>query len=581
MPDGGPEEGEAHRVDLAARDLVLLFGEDAIRHAAHVNLHKDGRVAFHIKYLQMRGGLVLNDMRDGAWAPDVFLPCLRPVAGGGIRVTLGLRGDIPCIEVPGAAPLPLGDRFDLDGPLTARVPSVVRVLEAGASAPSPILQMVSAEAAGLALGVDAVVGTGGAFHLEGWVDDRRAPLRGISLVDFATGRREMLPAHRVRRPDVESHLGAARPAEFGFWTAAAAGGEQLSAAGLSLVFEDGSGVPIDLPPAQRQGARDFFEFLLAAFGRRNVIGNLTARSFADLEAGHGALVARLHREIAATRAVTSRARFGAQARDPSISLVCVLYGIPDFLYLLVSQFARFGGTGGIEFVFVSNSPELEETLLRDAEIASLVFDAEIALVSLNQNCGFSHANNVGVAEARARSIAIVNPDVFPRDAAAVAHLRALGEAGTQGGIVGGKLHYADGSVMHEGMYFEQDRRLSVLCRAPVWTVEHYRKGFPDTGGTQVREVPALTGALMVLDRALYERIGGFDTDVVFGHYEDADLCLRIREAGGRVLYDPTLAFWHYEGMGSVKRPEHVGSGLYNRWRFARRWGGRIAEMGHG
>ncbi len=90
----------------------------------------------------------------------------------------------------------------------------------------------------------------------------------------------------------------------------------------------------------------------------------------------------------------------------------MLYGIPDFLYMLVAQFARFGTLEGLEFVFVNNSPEIEETLLRDAELASLVFGAEVRVLSLNQNCGFSHGNNIGVSASRGQTIAIINPDVF-------------------------------------------------------------------------------------------------------------------------------------------------------------------------
>jgi GT2 family glycosyltransferase len=208
-------------------------------------------------------------------------------------------------------------------------------------------------------------------------------------------------------------------------------------------------------------------------------------------------------------------------------------------------------------------------------LASFVFGANIAVVVLNQNCGFSYANNVGVAESSSRRIAIINPDVFPREPAAFAHMLRLADEGFGKDIVGGKLYYSDGSVMHEGMFFAPDQKLSALCRAPVWTVEHFRKGFADTASDEVRAVPALTGALMLLERQTFDSMGGFDGDFIYGHYEDADLCLRVRKAGGRALLDPRLAYWHYEGTGSVKRPEHAGSNLYNRWSFSRRWGGQL------
>ena len=131
--------------------------------------------------------------------------------------------------------------------------------------------------------------------------------------------------------------------------------------------------------------------------------------------------------------------------------------------------------------------------------------------------------------------------------------------------------------MHEGMFFVRDEKLAALADRPIWTVEHYRKGFPDRGDMAAREVPAVTGALMLFDATNFEKIGGFDEKFVYGHYEDADLCLRVAATGGRVLYDPRLAYWHYEGKGSIKRPEHAGSGFFNRWRFSNVWGAKLEE----
>ena len=145
-------------------------------------------------------------------------------------------------------------------------------------------------------------------------------------------------------------------------------------------------------------------------------------------------------------------------------------------------------------------------------------------------------------------------------------------------ILSGKLYYADGTVMHEGMFFVRDEKLTALADRPIWTVEHYRKGFPDLGDTAQRRVPAVSGALMLFRSDTFERLGGFDEKFVYGHYEDADLCLRLAEAGGKVVYDPRLAFWHYEGKGSIKRPEHAGSGFFNRWRFSNVWGAKLEEM---
>jgi GT2 family glycosyltransferase len=346
---------------------------------------------------------------------------------------------------------------------------------------------------------------------------------------------------------------------------------------LGVIGTDGTAEPVQLPQQAIRPAADFLDFLLVQFGRRRLLGDLAARSHLDLDAGHGVMLAQLHERVAATRAVRFEARFGPRPPHCRLSLVCVLFGVADLMYLLVSQFSRFGPLDRIEFVFVSNSPDLEEAFVRDAELASFVFQARIVLVSLNQNCGFGHAANVGVGGAQASTVCVINPDVYPRDRAAVAHMLQLAEGGLGNVLAGGKLHYADGSVMHEGMAFAEDARLSALAQRPVWSVEHPRKGFPDTGGTAVRRVPAVTGALMLLDKALYERVRGFDPGYILGYYEDADVCLRLRDTGAEVVVDPRLDFWHYEGKGSSPHPALTGARLHNQWRFSQCWASRLGQ----
>jgi GT2 family glycosyltransferase len=413
------------------------------------------------------------------------------------------------------------------------------------------------------------------FFVDGWVDDRLNTVGGIEAIDLGSGARSLSPAFRNRRLDVEAALGNPNPAEFGLW---AMGRLPVvgQTHGLSLVlsYRDGSVREFAPNNTLRLSQREFFENTLAHYGRRNLLTNLTARSFSELNGSLGELLTTMYAELKETRRTLSDANFPAR-KKPRISLICCLYGIPDFLYMQIAEFSRFADLAEVEFLYVSNSPELEDILLRDAELAAFVFGTSVRVITLNQNCGFSYANNVGVEAAAADTIVIINPDVFPYSQEAVTAMFAYTDRDLGRNIVGGKLYYADGTVMHDGMFFELEPKMTALCRVPVWTVEHFRKGFADIAGQQQRPVPAITGALMVFDRRFFRELGAFDETFIYGHYEDADLCLRARAAGGQVILDPELAFWHYEGKGSVKRPEHAGSGLYNRWLFSQRWGRQL------
>lgn len=439
----------------------------------------------------------------------------------------------------------------------------------GANPPEP--EAPPPEPVELAHSCDAVLLTRDFLFVDGWADDRFDSLAAIEIASDSAHSTLRLPPCRYRRTDVEQHLQLSSPAESGFWQLFEIPPELgTRPVGLRLRLASGRTVTLKIGNLVRLSPREHFESFLAFYGRRQLLGSLVARSFAELDQGLATTIAHMHEAIRASRATTSQGNYGRRPPQPILSFVCCIYGIPDFLFLQVAQFARYASLERCEFIYVNNSPELEEVLHRDAELAAYLFRTSVNVISLNQNTGFSYANNIGIAEARGQTIVVINPDVFPYRAESFAALTALSQKNRHS-LYGGKLFYADGTVMHEGMVFVADARLSALARTKVWTVEHRRKGFPDLGNGGTKPVPAVSGALMVFDRTDYDKLGGFDEHFIYGHYEDADLCLRFAAKGWKVLYDAELAFWHYEGRGSIKRPEHTGAAHYNRWLFSRHW----------
>jgi GT2 family glycosyltransferase len=180
-------------------------------------------------------------------------------------------------------------------------------------------------------------------------------------------------------------------------------------------------------------------------------------------------------------------------------------------------------------------------------------------------------------------ILIVNPDVFPRDEDwARKHTQAVRDLpAAQTQLFGIPLYYDDGSLMHGGMYFEYDTGLSLeafgMSAQRLVRVEHYGKGAPAWSDqfSRSRPVPAVSGAFMSVARSWFEHLGGFTEDYVFGHYEDADLCLKSLSAGvAPWIHD--IKLWHLEGKGSTRLPVHEGGSYVNRTLFAQRWDALIA-----
>jgi hypothetical protein len=81
---------------------------------------------------------------------------------------------------------------------------------------------------------------------------------------------------------------------------------------------------------------------------------------------------------------------------------------------------------------------------------------------------------------------------------------------------------------------------------------------------------------MSINRPWYEKLGGFTEDFVFGHYEDADLCLKSIFAGTAPwIHD--IRLWHLEGKGSTRLPVHEGGSYVNRGIFSDRWDSMISN----
>jgi len=424
----------------------------------------------------------------------------------------------------------------------------------------------------------------GRVFVTGWADDTAAPLTSLRLEGrgwVLSVRAEALARHA--RADVQAALGVAERRAFGFFGLLSAGAPLPASAECRCVLEWGSGQQATATvPARPTTARDLCETVLGFIASTGA-GGAQIQAMLTLDGSVGEQVIALNRAVTgAIVAAPFVERFGPQPRAARGSIIVCLYGRPEYMFV---QNALFSGKPGIEdyeFVYVCNSPELLDRLLKEARSSALIYGLAQTVIGLPANAGFGAANNLAAAQARSPRLLCVNPDVFPKHADWAARHTAILDAGGPGArLFGSTLYYDDGSLMHGGMYLELDTGLAVrpagIEARRFARVEHYGKGAPpDTAAfLRTRPVPAVSGALISVERDWFEALGGFCEDYVFGHYEDADLCLRSLE-GGSPAWVQDLRLWHLEGRGSMRRPVHEGASLVNRWHFSRTWAERIA-----
>jgi GT2 family glycosyltransferase len=116
------------------------------------------------------------------------------------------------------------------------------------------------------------------------------------------------------------------------------------------------------------------------------------------------------------------------------------------------------------------------------------------------------------------------------------------------------------------MFFE---RRSVGDR---WTNEHYYKGFHREFplASRSREVLAVAGACLMVERQLYRDVGGLKGAYVHGDYEDSDFCLRLRERGRRNWYEASVEMYHLEGQSYPSEVRRLASD-YDGWLHTEIW----------
>ena len=176
-------------------------------------------------------------------------------------------------------------------------------------------------------------------------------------------------------------------------------------------------------------------------------------------------------------------------------------------------------------------------------------DPRVRFIANPDNPGFAVACNQGVADSEAPWIAFVNPDCFVRPeslARLQAHARDLGGNALIGADLVDETGERDAAARRRDPDFQHMLRTRSTSQLDV----------PYDPEQTLQQVEAVSGALMLIPRALFEQVGGFDQAYRL-HAEDLDLCRRVREAGAIVAVANDVQVVHLRGVSSRSRPWFV------------------------
>jgi len=259
-------------------------------------------------------------------------------------------------------------------------------------------------------------------------------------------------------------------------------------------------------------------------------------------------------------------RGGARDYSPGLSVVVLNRDAPQLLESVINGFVA--AKPAFDEMYVGLELIVGDTGSTDPLTLRLMTEAADAGVNVISGLEyqFSINNNELFSHVRHETTLFMNNDVLlTRNPGS---LRVAYEAHVRSGdVVSVALDFDDGRVQHRGVDFLRDERL--------WGLSfHPGAGMPAThsmGDEALR--PAVTGAFLMIDSKLFDRIGGFD-EAYAAECQDIDLCLKAHRLGVGCRVVDAGPLVHLENATRPKGEEN----WHDRQRFVRRWSSYIETL---
>ena len=224
------------------------------------------------------------------------------------------------------------------------------------------------------------------------------------------------------------------------------------------------------------------------------------------------------------------------AEPPEISILLVLFNQAELTFQCLRSL-RFALDRPSEVIIVDNASSD-----RTGELLARLDGARI--VRNPDNRHFLRAVNQAAALARGQALLLLNNDARVRPGSIAAACEVLGSE-PDVGAVAARIVLLDGTLQEAGSIIWRDGACAGVGRGAD----------PEAAEFQFRrDVDYGSGAFLMIRRSAFERLGGLDEAFAPAYYEETDFCMRLREAGLRVVYEPCALIWHFE-FGSASSAE--------------------------
>ena len=246
-----------------------------------------------------------------------------------------------------------------------------------------------------------------------------------------------------------------------------------------------------------------------------------------------------------------RVRYEVQDH-PKVSIIIPNREERQMLEKCLTAIRRHTQYDNYEVIVVENNSSSKEILDYYRQIQG---KDGVRVIRWKKEFNFSAINNFAAGKAKGEYLVFLNNDVEVRDGWLAELLGVCSRKDV--GAAGGKLLYPDGRIQSAGIVVGIGGIAGSLFTGMNGSFSGYLHK-----ASILQDLSAVTAAMVIVKKDVFDSVGGFTEELAVA-FNDVDLCLKLREAGYLVVYDPFAEAVHHE---SVSRGDEYTAKNAERWR---------------